>query len=112
MDYQINTTVILSNGLSVSQGAIVSFNPHTDSITVDNKIPTDLSWYISEESQKMGWSKIIPCTDPEKRVQTQIVNVYLQSDVPVNKLSYDVIQQYGLTWLEGIYGKGNITILN
>ena len=112
MDYKINTTVLLSNGSSVSDGVIVSFNPHTDAITKENKIPTDLSWFISEEAQEAGWSKVIPCTDAVKRVETQILNVYLQSDVPVNKLSYDVIQQYGLIWLEGIYGSGNVQILN
>lgn len=112
MDYQINTTVLLSSGLTISKGAIVSFNPHADSITQDNKIPTDLLWYASEKCRENGCSKVIPCTDEKNPIGTQIVNVYLQSDVPVNKLSYDVIQKFGFTWLEGIYGKGNVQILN
>lgn len=112
MDYKINAKVILSNGLSVESGVVVSFNPHTDSITKEGKIPTDLSWYSSQDAMDEKWAKIIPCTDAEKRIETQITDAYLQMTVPVNELSYSVIQQYGLTWLETIYGAGNIQILN
>lgn len=112
MIFQINANVLTSDGRNVATGVVVSFTPHTDAITPQGKIPTDLNWWISEEAKTAGWSKISPCTDAVDRVNTRIINVYLQMTVPVDQLSYSVIQGYGLAWLEGIYGSGNVEVIN
>lgn len=112
MTYKINANALTSDGRNVATGTVVSFTPHTDAITTSGLIPTDLNWWISEAAKTAAWAKITPCTDAVQRVQTQLVNVYLQITVPVDQLSYSVIQGYGLTWLEGIYGSGNVQILN
>lgn len=112
MIFKINANVLTSDGRNVATGAVVSFTPQTTAITQAGKIPTDIKWWISEAAKTAGWANVIACTDATNRVQTQLVNVYLQMTVPVDQLSYSIIQGYGLTWLESIYGSGNVSIID
>jgi len=109
LNFQINTNVYLSDGQDIAKGAVVSFLPYDNSITPDNKLPCDLRWWSSEESQTKGYSKVSVCTDKERK--NQLVNAYLPVTVPVEQFSYVIFQGWAKTFLEGIYGKGNVQTL-
>ena len=111
LNFRINTTVLTSDGGSISTGAVVSFKQYTNSITPDGKIPCDLRWWYSYDAQTNGWTKISVCTNAVTRIETQLLNAYLQLTVPVEDLTYDIIQGYAQSFLEGIYGSGNIEII-
>lgn len=111
-NFQINVNVLTSDGRNVTTGAVVSFSAFSNKITPEEKIPCDLSWWASASAQTNNWDKITACTDAVDRTGTRLINAYLQIDVPVTDLTYEIIQGYAETFLEGIYGVGNITILN
>lgn len=111
LNFKINALVLTSDGREINNGVVMSFLAYTSSITEEGKLPCDLrSWY-NYDTQTANWAKIIPCTDAVKRIETQIVNSYLQITIPVEDLTYKVIQGYALSFLEEIYGKGNVEIL-
>lgn len=112
LNFQINANVLTSDGRNVATGAVVSFSAYTNKISPEGKISCDLRWWASADAQTNNWDKITPCTDAVKRTETRLINASLQITVPVPDLTYDIIQGYAKTFLEGIYGVGNITILN
>ena len=111
LNFQINANVLTSDGRNVTTGAVVSFKQYTNSITPDAKIPCDLRWWNSETAQTNNWAQILACTNAVTRVETQLTSAYLTLTVPVQDLTYDIIQGYALAFLEGIYGSGNIQII-
>ena len=111
LNFRINTNVLTSDGRAIASGTVVSFKQYTNSITSDGKIPCDLRWWYSYDAQTNGWAQVTVCTSAVNRIETQLVNTYLQLTVPVEQLTYTIIQGYALAFLEGIYGAGNITTI-
>lgn len=109
LNFKINANVFLADGQKIANGAVVSFLPYDNSITPDNKLPCDLRWWVSEGAQNLGYNKVTVCSDEERK--NLLVNAYLPVTVPVEQFSYIVFQQWAKTFLEGIYGGGNVQII-
>ena len=114
LNFKINANVLTSDGRNIASGAVCSFKAYPESISQDAnpKLPCDLRFWASEADQTANWDNITVCTDAAKRTTTKLVNAYLAVTVPVQNLTYVIIQGWAKTFLESIYGAGNITILN
>ena len=111
LNFQINTKVLTSDGREITTGAVMSFMAYTNAITPAGLLPCDLRAWYDYDAQTAEWAKIMPCTNAVDRIKTQLKNAYLQITVPVEDLSYTAIQGYALSFLENIYGSGNVQIL-
>ena len=109
--FKITAQVTTTDSRTISSGAVVSFKTYPESIS-GTSMPCDLSWWISEAAQDSGYAKINPCTDIENWNSTRLDAAYLTVTVPAQQFSYTVFQGWAKTWLETIFGVGNVTILN
>lgn len=114
LNFKINANVLTSDGRNVASGAVCSFKSYPESIIegANPKLPCDLRFWASEADQTSGWDNITVCTDATKRTATRLVSAYLSVTVPVQNLTYAIIQGWAKSFLEGIYGAGNIIIIN
>ncbi len=112
LNFQINVPVFLSNGLDIATGVVVSLKSYPESIGTDAKLPCDVRWWNTLASQTAEYAKVVACTDAKDRMKTCLNSVYLDVLVPIPDLSYKDIQGWALTWLESIYGTGNVQIIN
>jgi len=111
LNFQINAQVLLSNGSDVATGAVVSLKSYPEAIGTNAKLPCDVRWWNTLASQTAGYDQVCACTDAVKRVETKLSTVYLDVTVPITDLTYTIIQGWAKTWLESIYGAGNVVIL-
>ena len=109
--FKITAEVTTTDSRTISSGAVVSFKTYPESIS-GTKMPCDLSWWVSEAAQDSGYAKIVPCEDLSNWQSTALNAAQLQVTVPAQQFSYVVFQGWAKTWLENIFGAGNVTILN
>lgn len=109
--FKITTTVITTDSREIATGAVVSFKTYPESISGTN-MPCDLTWWVSDAAQDSGYAKINTCTNLDNWGSTQLNVAYLTVTVPAQQFSYTVFQGWAKSWLEAIYGSGNVVILN
>ena len=107
--FKINTNVLTSDGRNVSNGSVVSFATFPEKIS-DSKMPCMLSWWVSESFRDSGYANIIPVNNLVDK--TLLVSAELQVTTTPQNFSYVVFQGWAKTWLEDIFGSGNVVILN
>lgn len=104
--FQINAAVLTSDGGTVSTGAIVNCNPYTNAISDAGSLPCDLNWWISLTAATNKWDNVIACSDAART--NKLISVYLQIDISADQITYVYVQGLAKTYLEGIYGVGNV----
>ena len=110
LTYRINAKVLLSNGDSIPTGAVCSFSAHVDNVGTTGKIAYGIDWYYSAQAKTNQWDKVYACSSSSNRTGTRILNWY-QTVTDPTQVSYATMLSAIKTYLEGVYGVGNVEIL-
>ena len=112
---QINAKVLTYDGNSVETGTVVSpslntalMTPNKDGIHVNT--PVSLLFYMSLQTQNEGYKNIVPIIDTASKKRIDMITLQLTIEEASNPTK-QVIESYIKTYLETIYGAGNVVII-
>ena len=110
LTFQINAKTYLSNGDSISTGAVCYAMPHLDQLPTTGKIAYDLTWYFSANAKTGMLEKLVVCSDKNNRMKS-CINTYYQTVADFTTQGYGMMKDALKAYLESIYGVGNIQVL-
>lgn len=111
LTFRIDTMAYVSSGDSISTGAVVSFTAHVGNVSTTGKIAYDIAWWQDTIARDENFDKIFICTsDSTDRVATRLLSYYQPVSDPT-AVSYTNMLAALKTWLEGIFGTGNVTTI-